>query len=690
MSRDGNLEILALTASGKRPQNVVVSSETGSMSEDSMAKIAKIEMGSTSSGSRRTASAVADALAISSINTSMDTSMVTVINPNVGAAIPTVTKSVFVPSATTSNLAPSLSSSSPTVQPPKAASVSASADEADLSRELKAAPYFYYRDHSRTPDDDPLTPLTPLARVPNFPAKMQAILSRPDLADVVTWMPHGRSWRVLKPREFEIRVIPTYFDHSKFSSFIRQANGWGFRRITRGKDRNSYYHEHFLRGLPHLCKLMKRPGTSKKAVPQYEPDFYSIGEEHPLPEKAETDYNILLPSTLMGGPKARMPVGGSLPMNTCIANAINISNRNSIYNHHQMNMMNSIYQQTMGAGVVAGINTGMNTGTGMPQQTMGAGVVAGINTGMPQQTMGAGVVAGINTGLPQQTIGAGVVAGINTGMPQQTIGAGVVAGINTGSGMPQQNMGAGVVAGIHTGTGMRPPTRQQHFSGGTVPVTMGVNGNVNVSSKMPPRPHGNVQTQHRHQHHPLGSAAHSHALSCPAGNGMPQVSVQVPMPTPTLSARNVNVLPTTALPTAPLSSQQQHLTHVSQQQQMANFQTTAFQQAMQQAMMAALAAMGNDSASQFAAGFAAAAALSNSQLQLPHSPNNQTQTPIPSPPHNSSVAGASIGTGIGIGIGIAQRPAHSQAPNQIVNSSYINNTGTRIHNGNEPKSRDLG
>ena len=673
MSRDGNLEILALTASGKRPQNVVVSSETGSMSEDSMAKIAKIEMGSTSSGSRRTASAVADALAISSINTSMDTSMVTVINPNVGAAIPTVTKSVFVPSATTSNLAPSLSSSSPTVQPPKAASVSASADEADLSRELKAAPYFYYRDHSRTPDDDPLTPLTPLARVPNFPAKMQAILSRPDLADVVTWMPHGRSWRVLKPREFEIRVIPTYFDHSKFSSFIRQANGWGFRRITRGKDRNSYYHEHFLRGLPHLCKLMKRPGTSKKAVPQYEPDFYSIGEEHPLPEKAETDYNILLPSTLMGGPKARMPVGGSLPMNTCIANAINISNRNSIYNHHQMNMMNSIYQQTMGAGVVAGINTGMNTGTGMPQQTMGAGVVAGINTGMPQQTMGAGVVAGINTGLPQQTIGAGVVAGINTG-----------------SGMPQQNMGAGVVAGIHTGTGMRPPTRQQHFSGGTVPVTMGVNGNVNVSSKMPPRPHGNVQTQHRHQHHPLGSAAHSHALSCPAGNGMPQVSVQVPMPTPTLSARNVNVLPTTALPTAPLSSQQQHLTHVSQQQQMANFQTTAFQQAMQQAMMAALAAMGNDSASQFAAGFAAAAALSNSQLQLPHSPNNQTQTPIPSPPHNSSVAGASIGTGIGIGIGIAQRPAHSQAPNQIVNSSYINNTGTRIHNGNEPKSRDLG
>lgn len=178
-------------------------------------------------------------------------------------------------------------------------------------RELLPAPYFFYRDFSQTPDDDPLTPLTPLARVPNFPAKMHAILSREDLADVVTWMPHGRSWKVLKPREFEIRVIPAYFEHSKFSSFIRQANGWGFRRITRGKDRNSYYHELFLRGLPHLCKKMRRPGVSKKMTVDvgHEPDLYQISQEFPVPEKMENADSIMLPNTLLGGPKARMPVG---------------------------------------------------------------------------------------------------------------------------------------------------------------------------------------------------------------------------------------------------------------------------------------------------------------------------------------------------------------------------------------------
>jgi hypothetical protein len=174
---------------------------------------------------------------------------------------------------------------------------------------LRPYPFFYYREYSKEVDPDPLTPLTPPGRVPNFPAKMHAILSRPDLADIVCWAPHGRSWRVLKPREFEIKVIPIYFEHAKFSSFIRQANGWGFRRITQGRDRNSYYHERFLRGLPHLCKLMKRPGVAEKqaADPDQEPDLYKISEAFPVPQQAEDD-SILLQCTLQGGPKARMPI----------------------------------------------------------------------------------------------------------------------------------------------------------------------------------------------------------------------------------------------------------------------------------------------------------------------------------------------------------------------------------------------
>lgn len=108
---------------------------------------------------------------------------------------------------------------------PPVAPLAAEYQETNEDGDLAPYPFYYYKDYSQTPDPDTLTPLTSPGRVPAFPAKMHAILSRPDLKDIIQWQHHGRSWKVLKPREFEVRVIPTYFEHAKFSSFIRQANG---------------------------------------------------------------------------------------------------------------------------------------------------------------------------------------------------------------------------------------------------------------------------------------------------------------------------------------------------------------------------------------------------------------------------------------------------------------------------------
>jgi len=65
------------------------------------------------------------------------------------------------------------------------------------NRVLNPSPYFYYIDHSHLVDDDPLTPLATTLSVPNFVVKLHAILIRDSLSDVISWMPHGRSWRIL-------------------------------------------------------------------------------------------------------------------------------------------------------------------------------------------------------------------------------------------------------------------------------------------------------------------------------------------------------------------------------------------------------------------------------------------------------------------------------------------------------------
>ena len=56
-----------------------------------------------------------------------------------------------------------------------------------------------------------------------FPSKLHEILSSPDFQDLITWLPHGRAWRVLKPKVFEEKIIPKFFRSSKYASFMRQV-----------------------------------------------------------------------------------------------------------------------------------------------------------------------------------------------------------------------------------------------------------------------------------------------------------------------------------------------------------------------------------------------------------------------------------------------------------------------------------
>jgi hypothetical protein len=105
-----------------------------------------------------------------------------------------------------------------------------------------------YRDYSKVPPERKDASSSILSQASStkeqtFPVKLHMILSNPDFQDIIGWLPHGRSWRILQQKAFEEKVIPLYFRHGRYSSFARQVNGWGFRRITNGSDYNSYYHE---------------------------------------------------------------------------------------------------------------------------------------------------------------------------------------------------------------------------------------------------------------------------------------------------------------------------------------------------------------------------------------------------------------------------------------------------------------
>ena len=98
---------------------------------------------------------------------------------------------------------------------------------------------------------------------------------------IVSWQPHGYAFRVHDKKKFVKQIMPTYFRHSKFTSFQRQLNLYCFRRLTMGIDNGAYYHELFRRDQPLLSKDMVRKrikgkGPRAAADPESEPDFGSL------------------------------------------------------------------------------------------------------------------------------------------------------------------------------------------------------------------------------------------------------------------------------------------------------------------------------------------------------------------------------------------------------------------------------
>lgn len=121
-----------------------------------------------------------------------------------------------------------------------------------------------------------------------FPERLMQVLDRGDMNHIITFLPHGRAFIVMHIEELKEVILPRFFNQSKFMSFTRQLNLWGFTRITKGPDAGAYYHERFLRGHPLLCMLMRRQkikGTGIKLTPNpdTEPNFYKISEKKPLP-----------------------------------------------------------------------------------------------------------------------------------------------------------------------------------------------------------------------------------------------------------------------------------------------------------------------------------------------------------------------------------------------------------------------
>lgn len=111
-------------------------------------------------------------------------------------------------------------------------------------------------------------------QLPMFLSKTYHMISRCD-PDVATWSASGDSFIIKNVEQFSSTILPQYFKHSNFSSFARQLNFYGFRKLKSdpicladADDRTStyvsFFHQNFQKDRPDLLQSIKRATKSEQ------------------------------------------------------------------------------------------------------------------------------------------------------------------------------------------------------------------------------------------------------------------------------------------------------------------------------------------------------------------------------------------------------------------------------------------
>ncbi|CAO3613295.1 unnamed protein product [Cunninghamella blakesleeana] len=114
----------------------------------------------------------------------------------------------------------------------------------------------------------PPRPTAMQKNVAPFLNKVYGMVNDPSTDDLIRWSDDGKSFFVVRHEDFARTVLPRFFKHSNFSSFVRQLNMYGFHKVPHlqhgvlhsdtDSEQWEFSNPHFQRNQPDLLLLVTR------------------------------------------------------------------------------------------------------------------------------------------------------------------------------------------------------------------------------------------------------------------------------------------------------------------------------------------------------------------------------------------------------------------------------------------------
>ncbi|KAK6146692.1 hypothetical protein DH2020_020561 [Rehmannia glutinosa] len=105
--------------------------------------------------------------------------------------------------------------------------------------------------------------------LPPFLVKCYEMVNDDSTNELISWSESNDSFIIWDESRFSSQLLPKYFKHSNFSSFVRQLNIYGFRKID--TDHWQFANEAFIKGQKHLLKNISRRKQPQNPVQKKSP-----------------------------------------------------------------------------------------------------------------------------------------------------------------------------------------------------------------------------------------------------------------------------------------------------------------------------------------------------------------------------------------------------------------------------------